>query len=78
MGALFNPPAEPDPDPETTLTPQEIKRLKRMALADARAEWLLALLRRWILGLGAVAAFVVALRNDVFDLVNWVAEHLRR
>ncbi|GGF82972.1 hypothetical protein SAMN05216376_12063 [Mameliella alba] len=60
------------------LTPAEIKRLKRMAQDDARAEWAWSILRRWLIALGAVAAFVVALKNDLLELYKWISALLSR
>lgn len=60
------------------LTPKEIERLKRMAQADERMEWLTALLRRWVLAFGFVAAFLVALRQDLQDLAKWILAALSR
>jgi len=59
--------------PEGPLTEAELHELRRILEADRRAKWLWATVRRTLAYGAALASGAVAFRDDILELVKWIA-----
>lgn len=58
--------------PEDQLTPEEIAALRRILDEEGKRQWLYALARRFSTGVFALAAALVAFRDDIRAMLSWI------
>lgn len=54
------------------MPPEKLARLKKIADEDEKWEWLWANLRKFGFSVAALVAAIVALRDDLMSLVQWL------
>lgn len=54
------------------LTDDEVEKLRKILDQDAKMQWLWSSLRKISAGVFALAAVLVAFRNDVSILIQWI------
>ena len=69
---MLPPPAKEEKFSDEPLTPDELRALRKIILADDRARWFWSTLRIWVLWGGAVATAFAAVKQPLTDFLRGI------